>query len=144
MFLGEFRHSLDVKGRLNIPSRYREEIGEQKLVATRGLDGNLVVYTEKGFEEYAARWMELSTGKADYRKWRRFVASTAEYCMLDKQGRILISENLRKHAGLVKEAVISGNFDNFEIWSPERWEEVSNFGDNEEISNRIEELDVRI
>ena len=144
MFLGEFQHSLDDKGRIIIPSKYREEIGENKLVVTQGLDKNLVVYTEEGFREYAQRWLELTTAKADYRKWRRFVASTAETVELDKQGRILISANLRKHAGLVKDAVISGNLSNFEIWSPERWEEASDFGDEEDISGKIEELDIRI
>ena len=144
MFLGEYEHSLDTKGRLIIPSKYRDEIGTQKLVVARGLDVNLVVYTEEAFKEYAQKWMELSTGRADYRKWRRYVASTAEYCELDKQGRILISSKLREHAGLSKDVVISGNLDNFEIWDPERWKEASDFGDDEEISEKIESLDVMI
>ena len=144
MFLGEYEHSLDPKGRLIIPSKYRDEIGKQKLVVARGLDVNLVVYTEDAFKEYAQKWMELSTGKADYRKWRRYVASTAEYCELDKQGRILISAKLRDHAGLDKDVVISGNLDNFEIWAPERWKEAGDFGDDGEISEKIESLDVMI
>ena len=144
MFLGEYEHSLDPKGRLIIPSKYRDEIGKQKLVVARGLDVNLVVYTEDAFKEYAQKWMELSTGKADYRKWRRYVASTAEYCELDKQGRILISAKLRDHAGLDKDVVISGNLDNFEIWAPERWKEAGDFGDDGEISEKIESLDVII
>lgn len=144
MFLGEYEHSLDPKGRLIIPSKYRDEIGKQKLVVARGLDVNLVVYTEDAFKEYAQKWMELSTGKADYRKWRRYVASTAEYCELDKQGRILISAKLRDHAGLNKDVVISGNLDNFEIWAPERWKEAGDFGDDGEISEKIESLDVMI
>lgn len=144
MFLGEYEHSLDPKGRLIIPSKYRDEIGKQKLVVARGLDVNLVVYTEDAFKEYARKWMELSTGKADYRKWRRYVASTAEYCELDKQGRILISAKLRDHAGLNKDVVISGNLDNFEIWAPERWKEAGDFGDDGEISEKIESLDVMI
>ncbi len=144
MFLGEYEHSLDPKGRLIIPSKYRDEIGKQKLVVARGLDVNLVVYTEDAFKEYARKWMELSTGKADYRKWRRYVASTAEYCELDKQGRILISAKLRDHAGLDKDVVISGNLDNFEIWAPERWKEAGDFGDDGEISEKIESLDVMI
>ena len=144
MFLGEFRHSLDDQGRIIIPSRYRDEIGESRLVVTQGLDKNLVVYTEEGVREYAERWLELTTAKADYRKWRRYVASTAETVELDKMGRILIGSGLRKHAGLIKDAVISGNLNNFEIWSPERWKEASDFGDEADISSRIEELDIRI
>ena len=144
MFLGEYAHALDAKGRVIIPSKYRDEIGEQKLVVTCGLDGNLVVYTEAGFQEYAQRWMELTTGKADYRKWRRFVGTTAEYCEIDKQGRILLSAKLREHAKLVKDVVISGNLSNFEIWNPDRWQEVSDFGDESAISAQIEALDIRI
>ena len=144
MFLGEFAHALDAKGRIIIPSKYRDEIGEQKLVVTPGLDGNLVVYTEEGFREYAQHWLELTTGKADYRKLRRYVAANAENCELDKQGRILLSPKLREHAGLVRDVVISGNLSNFEIWNPERWKEASDFGDEGEVSRRIEELDIRI
>ncbi len=145
MFLGQFEHALDAKGRLIIPSKYRDEIGEQKLVVTRGLDENLVVYTEEGFRKFAEAWMEqLSAGKADYRKLRRFVATNAETCELDKQGRILISGKLREHARLEKEVIISGNLSNFEVWNPDRWGEVSDFGDDEEISRTIESLDIRI
>ena len=72
------------------------------------------------------------------------MASTAETVELDKMGRILIDSGLRKHAGLIKDAVISGNLNNFEIWSPERWKEASDFGDEADISSRIEELDIRI
>ena len=145
MFLGQFEHALDEKGRLIIPSKYRDEIGSQKLVVTRGLDGNLVVYTEEGFRAFAEQWMEqLSAGKADYRKLRRFVATNSENCELDKQGRILISNKLREFAGLTKDVVISGNLSNFEIWNPARWEEAGDFGDDGDIAAQVESLDIRI
>ena len=146
MFLGESRHSIDAKGRIIVPSKYREFIGDQKLVVTRGLDANnLVVYTEEGFREYAQRWMELTTGKAQNRKLRRFVFSTAEYCDLDKQGRILLSAKHREFAGLEKDAVINGNMNSFEIWNPEHWDEVSGeFDDIRELSQEIEDADLFI
>ncbi len=145
MFLGQFEHTLDEKGRLIIPSKYRDEIGDQKLVVTRGLDDNLVVYTEEGFRVFAEQWMEqLSAGKADYRRLRRFVATNAENCELDKQGRILISQKLREFAHLAKDVVISGNLNNFEIWNPARWEEASDFGDEGAVAREIEALDIRI
>ena len=144
MFLGEFEHALDAKGRVIIPSKFRDEIGEQKLVITPGLDKNLVVYTEEGFRDYAEHWLELSTGKANYRKLRRYVAANAEHVELDRQGRILISSKLRERAGLVRDVVVSGNLSNFEIWSPEAWKEASEFGDDSEIARQIEELDIRI
>ena len=86
----------------------------------------------------------LTTGKADYRKLRRYVAANAENCELDKQGRILLSAKLRNHANLVKDVVISGNLSNLEIWNPDRYKEASDFGDDGDISARIEELDIRI
>ena len=127
-----------------IPSKYRDEIGKQKLVVTRGLDENLVVYTQEGFEKSAEALMEqLSSGKADGRKLRRYFATNAENCELDKQGRILLSAKLRAHAKLDRDVVISGNLENFEIWNPERWEEVSDFGDGGDIAEQFESLDIR-
>ena len=145
MFLGEYEHTIDAKGRVIVPSKYREEIGGQKVVVTRGLDDNLVVYTEEGFQKYADRWMEqLSAGKADYRKLRRFLSTSAESCELDKQGRILLSAKLREFAHLEKDVIISGNLSNFEIWNPQRWAEASDFGDEGDISRQIEALDIKI
>ena len=102
MFLGEFRHALDAKGRAIIPSKFRDEIGNEKLVAMPGPDKNLVVYTESDFQKFATDFLERSSGTSDYRGLRRFIASNAESLELDKQGRILLSQKLRDYENLEK------------------------------------------
>ena len=144
MFLHTYEHALDAKGRLIIPSKYRDDIGAQPVIVTRGWDANLVVYTLASWEEYIQSWLSLPTSDPKIRKYRRFVATNAEQCELDKQGRILISPELREHAGLTKDVVISGNLTNFELWNPERWKEASDFGDYETIAAEIGELNARI
>ena len=144
MFLHTYEHALDAKGRLIIPAKYRDDIGEQPVVVTCGFDANLVVYTMAAWEEYTRSWLELPGSDPKVRKYRRFVATNAEQCELDKQGRILISQELRERAGLVKDVVISGNLNSFELWNPERWQEVSDFGDEDTIAEEISSLNVRI
>ena len=144
MFLHTYEHALDAKGRLIIPAKYRDDIGEQPVVVTCGFDANLAVYTMAAWEEYTRSWLELPGSDPKVRKYRRFVATNAEQCELDKQGRILISQELRERAGLVKDVVISGNLNSFELWNPERWQEVSDFGDEDTIAEEISSLNVRI
>ena len=144
MFLHTYSHALDAKGRLIIPAKYRDDIGDKPVVVTRGWDNNLVVYTMEAWKSYTRSWLELPTSDPKVRKYRRFVATNAEQCELDKQGRILISQELRDHAGLEKDVVISGNLTSFELWNPQRWEEVSDFGDDETISREIGELNAKI
>jgi MraZ protein len=144
LFLHTYIHALDAKGRLIIPSKYREEIGSEPVVVTRGWDANLVVYTMKEWVKYSQSWLDLPGSDPKVRKYRRFVATNAEQCELDKQGRILISQKLRDHAGLTKDVVISGNLNSFELWTPERWKEVSDFGDDETIAEEIGGLNARI
>lgn len=144
MFLHTYFHSLDAKGRLIIPSKYRDDIEDGQVVVTRGWDANLVVYTMKAWKSYSESWENLSGSDPKVRKYRRFVATNAEQCELDKQGRILISQELRDHANLTKDVVISGNLSNFELWNPDRWKEASDFGDDETISKEIGELNARI
>ena len=144
MFLGEFKHALDAKGRAIIPSKFRDEIGDQKLVAMPGPDRNLVVYTEADFQKFANDFLERSSGTADYRGLRRFIASNAENLELDKQGRILLSQKLRNYANLDKDIVVNGNLTNFEIWDLKRWEGERNFGDAEVLAKIVEEMDIRI
>lgn len=144
MFLHTYQHALDAKGRLIIPAKYRDDIGEQPVVVTRGWDANLVVYTMQAWEDYTRSWLELPTSDPKVRKYRRFIATNAEQCELDKQGRILISQELRDQANLTKDVIISGNLTSFELWTPERWEEASDFGDDDTIVSEIGQLNARI
>lgn len=144
VFLHTYEHALDAKGRLIIPSKYRDDIGGQPVVVTCGWDTNLVVYTKKSWETYIESWISLPTSDPKVRKYRRFIATNAEQCDLDKQGRILISPELRAHAGITKDVVITGNLTNFELWNPENWAAASDFGDDETIAAEISQLNARI
>lgn len=123
MFLGEFEHNLDDKGRLAIPSRFREELGEG-VVVTRGFDQCLMCFPKATFEQLAQQVSGLTLGQEDARQIRRLLFSGAADAALDKQGRILVPQNLRDYAGLGDHVIIAGLNTHFEIWSTERWNTV--------------------
>ena len=116
MLIGEYRHSIDEKGRLIIPSKFREEIGNS-FVLTRGLDGCLFVYSMISFNKIVENLKTLSFTKKDARTFMRFFLSGATVCEFDKQGRINISSNLKEYANLQKECIIIGVNDRLEIWN---------------------------
>ncbi len=120
MFLGEFTHSIDDKGRLTIPAKFRGELAAG-LVVTRGFDQNLVVYTLAGWKDLAARIAAKPVTDPGMRAFRRRVFSGAVDLEPDRQGRILIPDYLRDFAGITNEVVIAGMFDYLELWSSEAW-----------------------
>ncbi|MHC9536757.1 division/cell wall cluster transcriptional repressor MraZ [Dellaglioa sp. BT-FLS60] len=120
MFMGEFKHTLDAKGRLIIPAKFREELGE-KFVVTRGMDGCLFGYTQTEWTLLEEKIKALPLTKKDARAFVRFLYSAATECEFDKQGRINIPVPLRTHANLEKKCVLVGVSNRFEIWSEERW-----------------------
>ena len=122
MFLGEYRHSIDAKGRLAIPARFRGELGEG-LVVTRGLDRCLSIYPQSEWEPLAERLSSLPVSEPAVRALRRTFFTGAFACEMDKQGRILIPSALREYAGLDGEVVIAGLNTYIEIWSGENWEQ---------------------
>lgn len=124
MFMGEYHHSIDEKGRIIIPSKFRYELGESFIV-TRGLDGCLFIYPKSEWENIVKKYKELPNVK-DARNFMRFFLSGAVNAEFDKQGRINISTPLANYAGLKKDCVIIGVNDRLEIWSKERWEEFMN------------------
>ena len=121
MFMGEYHHSIDDKGRLTIPSKLRLELGDE-FVVTRGLDGCLFVYTAEVWSSIIKKYQELPNIK-DARNFMRFFLSGAYNAGFDKQGRINISLPLVKYAELKKDCVIIGVGDRLEIWSLEKWED---------------------
>ncbi|MCL0067405.1 division/cell wall cluster transcriptional repressor MraZ [Peptococcaceae bacterium] len=141
MFMGEYLHSIDAKGRLIIPARFREGLGE-KFIVTKGLDNCLFVYPHNEWILLEQKLKLLPFTKADARAFVRFFFSGANECELDKQGRILIPANLREYAGLSKEVVILGVSSRVEIWSLERWNEYSSAASEsfEEIAEKIVDL----
>ncbi len=120
MFLGRYQHSLDNKGRLTIPSRFREALGEGAYVV-QGFDGNLMVLTPEVFRVLYERVNRLSITDPKARLLRRLILSAAAEVELDRSGRILIPPYLREAAGLDGEVVLVGVGDYFEIWSAEAW-----------------------
>lgn len=123
MFLGEYDHSVDTKGRMAIPAKFREELAEG-LVVTRGFDQNLLVYPLSAWREVAARVNALPMGQPATRNLRRLLFASAADLELDKQGRILLPANLREYAGIGTEAIVAGMDSFLEIWSKDRWQAV--------------------
>ncbi|MCR4960228.1 MAG: division/cell wall cluster transcriptional repressor MraZ [Lachnospiraceae bacterium] len=143
MFMGEFNHTVDTKGRLIIPTRFRESLGEE-FVVTKGLDGCLFVYPQKAWEEFEEKLRALPLTRKDARTLVRFFVAGATSCELDKQGRILIPATLREFAGLEKDVVLAGVTNRVEIWSKDRWAEVNAVGDMDDIAEQMAELGLDI
>lgn len=141
MLIGEFNHNLDAKGRLTIPSKFREDLGETFMI-TKGLDGCLIGYNMEEWNKFSEKINALPSGKPEARAMSRFFFSGASDVELDKQGRILIPPSLRAHANLTKEVYITGASSRIEIWDAEAWEKASNPTDKsiEEIAQEFGEL----
>lgn len=123
MFLGEYEHNLDDKGRVAIPSRFRDELGEG-VVVTRGFDHCLTCWPRPAFERLSQQVNSLTLGQNEARQLRRLLFSGAADLALDKQGRILIPQNLREYAGLGDQVIVAGLSTHFEIWAFESWGQV--------------------
>jgi MraZ protein len=125
MFMGEYEHTVDEKGRLIVPARFREELG-LKFVVTRGLDRCLFVYPLGEWGKLVEEKLQaLPLGKTEARAFVRTLLSGATECELDKQGRIMLPANLRGYAGLEKDVVVIGVSTRVEIWAKAEWEKYS-------------------
>lgn len=124
VFMGEYQHTLDDKGRVIVPVKFREGLGES-FVMTRGLDQCLFVYPQSEWEILEQKLKSLPMTRADARSFVRFFLSGATECALDKQGRIIIPTILRDYATLDRELVVLGVSNRVEIWSCERWRQYS-------------------
>ena len=125
MFRGRFEIAIDSKGRINVPSRFREVLGErddERLIVTN-FDDCLVAYPYNEWLELEKKASQLSMVRREVKAFLRFFVSGATECSLDKQGRVLLPPVLREYAGLEKEIVVIGQLNKIEIWSKERWEE---------------------
>lgn len=130
MFIGEYRHSLDVKGRIIVPSKLRDGLGD-KFVLTKGLDGCLFAYSKEEWTNFEEKIKSLPLTNKDARAFVRFFFAGAVECEIDKQGRALIPPMLRTYAGLNKDLVIIGVSSRVEIWSQEKWDNYSEAEDLE-------------
>jgi len=121
VLIGEYEHSLDSKGRLIMPAKLRENIGERFLL-TKGLDGCLFAFSTQEWENFEQKLKSLPLSNKNSREFTRFFLSGATECEIDKQGRFLIPNNLRKSANLIKDIIIIGVGTRIEIWNKEEWE----------------------
>lgn len=143
MLIGEYEHSVDTKGRLIMPAKLKEDIGE-KFVITKGLDGCLFVYSLKEWQNFEEKLRTFPLTNKDARALMRFFLAGAIECEIDKQGRFLIGANLREFAGIEKEVVVIGVLNKIEIWSKDKWlkysEEENNSAD--EIAEKMANLGI--
>ena len=142
MLIGEYSHTIDAKGRMIVPAKFRTELGE-RFIITKGFDGCLYGYSLEEWKsiEEKIKTLPLITGK-DARNFTRFFFSSAIECELDSQGRILITQNLRTHAMLLKEVVVIGVSTRIEIWSKEKWESYNDMQDSDDIAEKMSMLGI--
>ena len=138
MFMGEYHHSIDEKGRLIIPSKFRTELGES-FVITRGLENCLFVYSLIQWNKIVDNLKKLPFTKKDARNFTRFFLSGATVCELDKQGRANIPSSLTDFAGLAKDCIVIGVNDRLEIWSEDKWNDFFN-ENSDKLSDIAENL----
>ena len=130
MLIGEYEHSLDVKGRLIMPAKLREDMGE-KFIITKGLDGCLFGFSQTEWSNFEEKLKTLPLTNKNARDFVRFFLSGAIECEIDKQGRFLIASNLREYANMEKDVVIIGVGTRLEIWNRDKWK---NYTSDENIS----------
>ena len=122
MLLGEYRHNVDVKGRVSVPSKFRGDLG-QSFIVTKGLDNCLFMYSKSEWETFENKLKALPLTNNDARSFMRFFFAGATECEVDKQGRINIPQLLREYSGIKKDVVIVGVCTRAEIWDSSKWEE---------------------
>ena len=143
MFMGEYNHTIDAKGRLIIPSKFREVLGDE-FVVTKGMDGCLFVFDDPEWQAFEEKLRALPMIDKEARQFTRFFLAGAASVEVDKQGRILLPAVLREFAGITKDAVLVGVSSRVEIWSKDRWEGTVTYQDMEEISRHMIELGIGI
>ena len=143
MFMGEYNHTIDAKGRLIIPSKFRELLGEE-FVLTKGLDGGLSIYPMDEWNAFEEKLRALPLTNKNARTFTRFFVAGATNCELDKQGRILVPQTLREFAGLEKDVVLTGNLNRIEVWSKEKWSENCDYDDMDSIAEGMQDMGIII
>lgn|SRR5574343_1650336 len=136
MFIGEYKHSIDDKGRIAVPAKFRKKI-KKGAVITRGLDECLFLYTKEEWQKLADKLATLPISQSKSRAFARLMLAGAMDVELDGQGRAIIPDYLRKYAGMSKKAVIAGLYSRLEIWDEEKWEKFKS--DTEKESGNIAE-----
>ncbi len=143
MFMGEYNHTIDAKGRLIVPSKFREALGDT-FVVTKGLDGCLFVYDNEEWQAFEEKLRSLPITNKAARQFARFFLAGAAEVEVDKQGRILVPNILREFAQISKDVVLIGVASRIEIWSKERFEGMASFEDMDEIAEHMAQLGLGI
>ncbi len=143
MFIGEYTHSLDVKGRVALPVKFRQKISDGAII-TRGLDHSLFVFNKNDWEILAQKILALPMTNANSRAFARLMLSGAAEAEFDAQGRILIPEPLRQYAGLKKQAVFAGVYNRIEIWDAASWQSYKSKTEasSDDIAEKLGELGI--
>ena len=143
MLIGEYKHTLDPKKRLSVPSKWRKDLG-RVLIVTRGLDNCLFVYPQKEWKKITEKVSQLPLGQADTRGFTRFFLSGAVEVEVDNVGRILVPDFLKDFAGLDSKVVLAGIYDRVEIWAENKWEEYTQKIENQadQIAEKLGEIGV--
>ena len=143
MFIGEYQHTIDIKSRIIVPSKFREELGS-RFVLTKGLDNCLFVFSMDEWNKFEDKLKNLPVASKDARAFVRYFFSGAVLCDTDRQGRLIIPQNLREHAKIDKEIVIIGVLSRVEVWSKSEWENYNDGADlgYDAISEKMAELGI--
>lgn len=143
MFIGEFRHNIDSKGRIAIPAKFRLKLTGGAII-TKGLDRCLFVFTNKDWEILAQKLINLPLAQANSRAFARLMLSGASEVEIDTQGRVLMPDYLRKYACLDKEAVVAGVYNRMEVWDAKSWSDykTKTESQSEEIAEKLSELGI--
>lgn len=136
MYMGEYNHTIDTKGRLIVPMKFREELGES-FVITRGFEGCLMIYDSREWEKVQEKITSQSILSAQARTLHRYLIGGAALSEIDKQGRVLIPPVLREAAGITKDVVLLGVGNKIEVWSKEKWALQSESVNIEEIAEQL-------
>ena len=135
MFMGEYIHTIDTMGRIIMPSKFREDLGDD-FVMTLGLDGCLFVYPNEEWMNFVNQLKTLP-GTKEARQLQRYFMAGAANCEVDKQGRVLIPSKLRESAALEKDIVLVGVLSKIEVWSKERWDSNNNYENMDQIADHM-------
>ncbi|MEG2348410.1 MAG: division/cell wall cluster transcriptional repressor MraZ [Clostridia bacterium] len=143
MLLGEYNHNLDIKGRVSVPAKFRDDLG-YCFIVTKGLDNCLFAYSKEEWQTFETKLKNLPLTNVNARNFVRFFFSGATECEIDKQGRINIPQNLRDYASLTKDVSIIGVSTRVEIWDKQKWENYTSKEnmDVDEIANQMSDLGI--
>ena len=141
MFIGEYKHSLDDKGRIAIPSKFRKQLAKGAVV-TRGLDTSLFLFPKEEWDKLAEKLASLPLGQSNSRAFARLMLAGAMDVSLDKQGRVVLPEYLREYAGIKKNLILAGLYNRLELWDEERWETYKKKveGDADSVAEQLGEI----